>query len=255
MRHLWLIGIGAGDERAVTVEAIEAMNSVDVFIVLDKTGGGDDLATIRHDVLRAHMRHDSHRVVHVRDTRRDSTLPYEEGVQRWHHDRVLAVEAALVEQVGEGESAGILVWGDPSVYDSTLRVVDQILDRGVLTFEHTVVPGISSIQLLAARHRITINRIGCSVLMTTGRLLKNGVPDGVDDVVVLLDASTTFVNLVGQGWEIFWGAYLGSADEILVAGPLDDVYAEIVASRSAARLRIGWIFDIYLLRRRTAGPA
>ena len=249
MNHLWVIGVGAGGTDAVTIEAVDAMNAVDVFIVLDKGEGRDELSRLRRETLSAHVRSDSHRIVEVRDTRRDPTLAYDEGVRRWHLDRVIAVEAALVEHVAEHESAGILVWGDPSVYDSTLRIVDQIAARGVVPFGVRVVPGISSIQLLAARHQVTINRIGRSVLMTTGRLLQRGVPDGVDDVVVLLDASTTFTSLIGQHWEIFWGAFLGSPDEILIAGVLDDVSDAIVTARAEARERIGWMFDVYLLRR------
>jgi precorrin-6A synthase len=137
------------------------------------------------------------------------------------------------------------------LYDSTLRILDQVVSRGRVAIEHTVSPGISSLQLLAARHRIALNRIGRSVHITTGRLLRQGLPDGVDDIVVMLDGNASFTTLVGQGFEIFWGAYLSSADEMLIAGPLDEVADEIVRVRDDARHRKGWMFDIYLLRRRT----
>jgi precorrin-6A synthase len=106
------------------------------------------------------------------------------------------------------------------------------------------------VQLLAARHRIALNRIGRSVHITTGRLLRGGLPAGVDDVVVMLDGRTSFSTLVGQGFDIYWGAYLGTPDEILRSGALDDLADEIVETRAEARRRKGWIFDIYLLRRR-----
>ena len=254
MTRLYVIGIGAGDPTTVTIEAITAMNAVDVFLVLDKGDGRDQLGEQRREILRTHLRGGSHRIVQVTDTRRDPSLPYEDGVRVWHLDRVTMVESAIAEHAGDDASMGILVWGDPGVYDSTLRIVDQIIERGVVPIEVTVVPGISSIQLLTARHHLTLNRIGRSVLMTTGRLLdRGGVPEGVDDVVVLLDASTTFRTLVGKGWEIFWGAYLGSPDEILIAGPLDVVAERIVVARSEARDRLGWMFDIYLLRRLDPG--
>ena len=38
MRKLLLIGIGAGDPEQLTVQAINAMNTVDAFFVLDKGG-------------------------------------------------------------------------------------------------------------------------------------------------------------------------------------------------------------------------
>ena len=71
-------------------------------------------------------------------------------------------------------------------------------------------------------------------------------------MVVLLDGDTAFTTLVGQGYDIYWGAYLGTPDELLVAGPLDEVADSIVQRRREARQRKGWVFDTYLLRRRQA---
>jgi precorrin-6A synthase len=48
---------------------------------------------------------------------------------------------------------------------------------------------------------------------------------------------------------IYWGAYLGTHDELLVSGPLAEVADEIDRARAEARERKGWIMDIYLLRR------
>ena len=168
----------------------------------------------------------------------------------WHQRRLDALEDVLSTSVTDDECAGILVWGDPSLYDSATRLVDELASRGRVEFDHHVIAGISSVQLLAARHRIALNRIGRSVLITTGRLLRGGLPAGVDDVVVMLDGTTSFTTLVGQGFDIYWGAYLGTPDEILRSGALDDVVEEIVETRAVARRRKGWVFDIYLLRRR-----
>jgi precorrin-6A synthase len=49
--------------------------------------------------------------------------------------------------------------------------------------------------------------------------------------------------------EIYWGAYLGTKDEILVSGTVADVAGQIQAARGEARERKGWIMDTYLLRR------
>ena len=56
-----------------------------------------------------------------------------------------------------------------------------------------------------------------------------------------------------DGVEIFWGAYLGTPDELLVAGPLAEAAPKIEEIRAEARRRKGWIMDTYLLRRRVAG--
>ena len=65
----------------------------------------------------------------------------------------------------------------------------------------------------------------------------------------MLDGEQAFAKIAPEGLEIFWGAYLGTPDEILIAGPLAAVSDEIVRIRAAARERHGWIMDIYLLRR------
>jgi precorrin-6A synthase len=248
-RRLLLIGIGAGGPSLLTTEAIGAIAEVDAFFVVEKGADKTDLADIRRDVLEQFAVSRPFRVLVVDDGVRDPSLPYEEGVARWHSGRVEAFERLLVDDVADAETAGILVWGDPSLYDSTLRIVDQVNDRGHVRIEHKVFPGISSVQLLTARHRIPLNRIGGSVLITTGRRLREGLSDGVDDIVVMLDAETSFTTVIGRDYEIFWGAYLGGPGELLVAGRVDDVADEIVRIRAQARATRGWIFDTYLLRR------
>ena len=251
MRRLLLIGIGAGAPGLLTLEAIEAMGQVDVFLLIDKGEAKADLAAYRREVVDRFASR-PHRVIEIPDRPRDDGTSYEEGVAAWHAQRLSALEEAMATSVGDGECAAILVWGDPSLYDSTIRLVEQLVARGTVELEWSVVPGISSVALLAARHRITLNRVGRSVHVTTGRLVREGVPAGLDDVVVLLDGDTAFTTLVGQGYDIFWGAYLGTPDELLVSGALDEVAESIVQTRREARQRIGWMFDIYLLRRREA---
>lgn len=248
-RRLHVIGIGAGDSSFVTAEAAAAIAETDAFVVINKGEQKADLVGLRHHVLEQFAVRKPYRVISIEDGHRDSALPYGDAVARWHLRRAAEFERVLVEDVASDETSAVLVWGDPSLYDSTLRIIDQVNDRGRVSLQYTVFPGISSVQVLTARHRIPLNRIAGSVLITTGRRLRDGLPDGVDDVVVMLDADTSFTTLVGHGFEIFWGAYLGSPDELLVAGPLDEVADEIVRIRAEARAAKGWMFDTYLLRR------
>ncbi len=67
-----------------------------------------------------------------------------------------------------------------------------------------------------------------------------------------LGASAQGCRLDPAGLEIFWGAYLGMPEEILLAGPLAEIAPRIAEVRAAARARHGWIMDTYLLRRRSA---
>jgi precorrin-6A synthase len=156
----------------------------------------------------------------------------------------------LIAQVKDGETGAFLVWGDPMLYDSTIRNLDALKDAG-LPFDYDVIPGITAIQALAAAHRIPLNRIAEAVTITTGRKLAAGFPPGVDSVVVLLDGEDTFRRFADQDVEIYWGAYLGTTDQILIAGKVEDVAEEIHRRRSDARRANGWIMDTYLLRRAT----
>jgi precorrin-6A synthase len=117
-----------------------------------------------------------------------------------------------------------------------------------------VVPGISAIAALTARHRIPLNRTGEPIQITPGRrlaaALRGGtLPDGMDNVVVMLDAECAFSAISDPTVGIFWGAYLGTEEEILLHGPVPEVAGEIIRERAAARERKGWVMDTYLLRR------
>jgi precorrin-6A synthase len=218
--------------------------------LLDKGSGPRDLIKLRQEICERYIERDSYRFVEAPDVARDrGAEDYERAVSDWSHRRAELYEQLLRDELGEEDVGAILVWGDPSLYDGSLRVVQQIAERGSLPLEYEVIPGISSVQVLAARHRTTLSRIGRPVQITTGRLLSNGFPGESDDVVVMLDGRAAFQDVPPEGVEIFWGAYLGTDDEVLIAGPLADVSARIVATRSQARAGKGWIMDTYLLRR------
>jgi precorrin-6A synthase len=253
-RTLLVIGIGAGDPEQLTVEAINALNSVDVFFVFGKENAAE-LTEMRRQICERYIRidvsTDGYRVVEIPDPPRDrGAADYAGAVRDWRDARTAELAAALERELGPHGRGAILVWGDPSLYDGTIRIIDSILAQGALELDYQVIPGISSVQILTARHRIPLNQVARPVHITTGRRLLEGVPAGIDDVVVMLDAGLACAALHGEpGWHIYWGAYLGTKDEALVAGPLDDVLEEIRRTRAELRERKGWIMDTYLLRR------
>ncbi|MXQ77946.1 MULTISPECIES: precorrin-6A synthase (deacetylating) [Rhodococcus] len=242
-----LIGIGPGGPDDLTVAAVRALESIDVFLVPDKKRGVDDLVAVREEILRRHTS-GSHRMIVVPDPPRDRNPErYGDEVRDWHAARAEAYETVLLEQVREDEAVGFLVWGDPSLYDSTIRVVERILERGRARFDYDVLPGISSVQLLAARHRLVLNTIGGPITVTTGRRLLRDVAEGASNIVVMLDGGLACADLEGT-WSIWWGANLGTDDEELVAGKLAEVLPAIREARVRAKQARGWVMDTYLLR-------
>jgi precorrin-6A synthase len=218
--------------------------------VIDKGATKDDLVQLRKEICARHITGSDYRFVEARDPERDrAASAYTSAVSAWHHERAAIFETMIAQELTEDGCGAFLVWGDPSLYDGTIRIVEQLIDRGTVAFEYEVIPGISSLHSLTARHRIPLNRIGEPIHITPGRLLADGMPPGLDNVVVMLDADCAFRNVDDDTVDIYWGAYLGTPDELLIRGPVTKVAAEIERVRAQARARKGWIMDTYLLRR------
>jgi precorrin-6A synthase len=250
VRRVLVIGIGAGDPGHVTMQAVAALNAADVFFVMDKGAAKHELVRLRREICERYIEDTSYRIVEVRDPERDRSAPdYATAVAAWRSARAEVWEELIARELGEDGCGAFLVWGDPALYDSTIAVLGEIASRGRVAFEFAVIPGISSVQALAAAHRVPLNRVGEPIEITTGRRLREKVGGDGGDVVVMLDAGTAFDAVEDGDTEIYWGAYVGTEHEILVSGKLRDVAGEIVRLRAEARERHGWIMDVYLLRR------
>jgi precorrin-6A synthase len=242
-RHIHVIGIGAGDPGYVTVQAIDALNDTQVFFAMDKGEEKSDLVALRRQICARFIREPGYRFVELPDPKRAVDSDYRGAVADWHAARAQIWAGAIAAELGPEGVGGFLAWGDPSLYDSTLRILDAVAARVDFTFD--VVPGITAVQALTARHRIPLNEVGEPVLITTGRRLREHGAAG--SVVVMLDADCSF-QACGPDTQIWWGAYLGTDDELLVSGTVGGVGPRIVALRADARARHGWIMDTYLLR-------
>jgi precorrin-6A synthase len=222
----------------VTPEVADALRECDYVLAAQKSSE-DGLLAARQTIA---ARHGVDVVVvpdPVRD--RDDSADYQRAVADWHEARVLAYEQVLRER---GGTAAFLVWGDPSLYDSTIRVVDRLAARLRLTYD--VLPGISAPQLLAARHRIVLHPVGQPVHLTTARRLHDDIAAGQRNLCVMLTGTLLLDGL--EDWSIWWGANLGTDSEALVAGPVGAVEDEIRRARVSAKEAAGWVMDAYLLR-------
>jgi precorrin-6A synthase len=249
MIDLTLIGIGTGNPQHLTLQAIAALNAVDLILIPDKGPGKDDLAGLRRQICAQVIDSPGPAIVDFTLPKRDAANPsYRAGVDDWH-DAIAGVwSEEIARHLPGGGKVGFLVWGDPSLYDSTMRIAARLQRQQEITL--TVIPGITSVQALTASHAIPINEIGAPFTVTTGRQLREGGwPDGTDTLVILLDGACSFQSINAAGVQIWWSAFAGMAEEILISGPLDKVAEEIIQTRAKARAAHGWIMDIYLLRR------
>lgn len=245
MIDLHLIGIGTGNPDHLTLAAIRAMNAADLILLPRKDDARSDLIDLRRSICAKLLERPVRIVEFDMPTRADQPA-YVDAVLDWHD----AIAALWAEQIArhlpKGGSLALLVWGDPSLYDSSLRIAGRLPGMRV-----SVVPGITSVQALTAAHRICLNDLAEPVLITTGRRLRDhGWPDCVFSAVVMLDGHCAFQTLPPEDFDIWWGAYLGMPQQVLRQGPLAAMGPAIVAQRAALRQEHGWIMDIYLLRKR-----
>jgi precorrin-6A synthase len=250
MKRILIIGIGAGNPDYVTMQAVNALNEVDVFFVMDKGVAKEKLIALRKEICRRFIKGDDYRFAEATSPERARDVAnYQASVETLNDDKAAVFERLITDEMSDGECGAFLTWGDPALYDSTIRIMESIIGKGGHDLEYEVIPGISSIQALAAQHKIPLNSIGGSIEITTGRRIAEGFPHNVDSVVVMLDAENAYKHFVDQDIDIYWGAYIGTPDEILVSGKLKEVAGDIERIRAEARRANGWIMDTYLMRR------
>ncbi len=184
----------------------------------------------------------------IRDEKNDK---YINSVNDWHSKIALCwlaeVDKFRNEQERNDLNVALLIWGDPSLYDSSIRIFHHYNKKERNSILE-VVPGITSIQALTAAHKITINSIGKPFHVTNGRSFReSGWPDNIDTVAVLLDEKCSFNLIEKENIFIWWGAYLGMENEILISGNVAEVGNGIVETRSLAKEKYGWIMDTYIL--------
>lgn len=245
MHHISLIGIGTGSPDHVTHGAVHALNAADAVLIPRKGVDKADLAGLRRDLCARLLTNPATRLVEVDLPVRDPAIPdYRARVEAWHDAIAAAWAAALAPLVPAASRVALLVWGDPSLYDSTLRIAARLNPAPRVE----VIPGITALQALTAAHAIPLNALAGPVTVTTGRRLRaGGWPAGADRVAVMLDEGGAFTTLDPAGVRIWWGAMLGLPQQALEAGPLAEAGPRILATRAALRAAHGWVMDVYLL--------
>lgn len=251
-RKILVIGIGAGHPDYLTLQAVKAIGRANVFFIPEKGDEKEELARLRYDMIAEHAAPASRTVTYAvpnRRSARNAQDDYGGAVGDWHAALADIFARLVSEDVLEGEVGAFLVWGDPALYDSALRILDRVKDRGDVDVDIEVIPGISAMQALAARHGVALNAVGKPFQITNGRDLADGMPEAVDSLVVLLNADKA-LRSVDPDLQVYWGGNLGLDDEQIVSGRLGDVVEQIEQTRSGQRQAKGWVMDTVLFKRR-----
>ena len=144
MIDLHLIGIGTGNPDHLTGEARRAIAEADLFLVPHKPGKSD-LADLRTQII-AEVR-DNAPIAQFDMPVRDEMQPYLARVDAWH-DEIARIWATTIAAHPKAKKVALLVWGDPSLYDSTLRIAARLDPTPRLR----VVAGITSVQAVSYTH-------------------------------------------------------------------------------------------------------
>ena len=247
MIELVLIGIGTGNPDHLTRQAVKSLNAADLILIPYKGTDKADLAALRREICEDVLTHPVPIEEFTLPIRNSKITDYIARVNAWH-DEIADCWLQAISGHKNATRVALLVWGDPSLYDSTLRIADRVAKTRPLSIE--VIPGITSMQALTAAHHIPLNALGGPFLVTTGRQIRDhGWPEGVDRLVVMLDGDCAFQTLDPEGIDIWWGGFVGMENEIIRSGPLASASQDIIDTRAHAKAKHGWIMDIYILDR------
>ena len=104
MRKVLIIGIGAGNPDYVTIQAINALNQVDVFFIPNKGREKEALQRFRLEICERYIKDRDYRLASFKTPERSKDpSDYKMNVQDWHSRIEQNYEKLLMEELGEGE--------------------------------------------------------------------------------------------------------------------------------------------------------
>ena len=243
LKKLYLIGIGPGDPKYLTFEALELIERLEVFLIPEKIGKKKELTQKRLEILNFVKKGKPYQCIYLPFPERPRGLNYQEKVKEWRKEKAKILKETLMKL--EEEEAGFLVWGDPTLYDGHIEIVHHVTEETGLSFE--VIPGISSFQVLGAKFKISLTELATPLTFHTPRTLRK-LKSLDHPVLVFLDNYETFSLFKKEPLEIYWGAYVGQKSEKFISGKLSEVCEKIKTIRKKLKDEKGYLMEIYLLK-------
>jgi len=241
-KKVYIVGVGPGDPKYLTLEAFEVIKGLKNFIIPLKKGQKEELTKIREKIIEYCKQGDTnYKVIKVEFPERKKGGVYKSEVQSWRDEKA----SILSEVLKEIDEAGFLVLGDPSLYDGHIEIFKEVKTKVPLEIE--VIPGISTLNLLSAKHKISLTKIAESLLITTPRPLRKQKEISMNTVVFLDNYETFKLFKEDKELIIYWGAYLGTEKERLFRGKLSECWQKIVELRKELKEKYGYLMETYLL--------
>ena len=102
MRKVFIIGIGAGNPDYVTIQAINALNQVDVFFIPNKGAEKEGLARLRVEICERYIKDRDYRLAgFMTPERSKDPSDYKKNVRDWHSRIEQNYEKLLIEELSE----------------------------------------------------------------------------------------------------------------------------------------------------------
>ncbi len=128
------VGIGTANPRTRPCRRINALNKVDVIFIPSKGAAKAELADVRKDVCQHYITKATLSVSSTTPYRcaRRRTAAMSKASMTGMHRFCRPTNGWFQDHMAEGGSAAFLVWGDPSLYDSTIRIIERVRARTAL---------------------------------------------------------------------------------------------------------------------------
>ncbi|MCU4138378.1 MAG: Precorrin-2 methylase [Thermodesulfobacteria bacterium] len=242
VKKVYLIGMGPGNLKYLTLEAVDLIKRLPLFLIPLKSSKKTYLTEKRKEILYKIRKDRNFKIVEIPFPERKRSFQYKEAVTSWRRKKAEILIKVLQKE--STEEVGFIIWGDPSIYDGHIEIFKDVQKQIPIEFE--IIPGISAFQILSAKHKIPLTRIAGSLLFTTPRGLKK-FSEIKENTVVFLDNYESYRKFNQKDLKIYWGAYLGTEKEVLLSGRLSEVKEKIIELRRKLRKENGWIMEIYFL--------
>jgi len=242
VKKVYLIGMGPGNLKYLTLEAVDLIKRLPLFLIPLKSSKKTYLTEKRKEILYKIRKDRNFKIVEIPFPERKRSFQYKEAVTSWRRKKAEILIKVLQKE--STEEVGFIIWGDPSIYDGHIEIFKDVQKQIPIEFE--IIPGISAFQILSAKHKIPLTRIAGSLLFTTPRGLKK-FSEIKENTVVFLDNYESYRKFNQKDLKIYWGAYLGTEKEVLLSGRLSEVKEKIIELRRRLRKENGWIMEIYFL--------